>query len=130
MIIGSEDDDRVFMKNVEDLGATFVVDEHCTGSRYIWDDVAPHEDKLFAIASRYVKRVPCPSKDWPEFTRVNHSVKLAKEFNAILVPLDEIFQQASIKRPANLWAEDGVHPTFPGHALIALTWLEKLTIKI
>jgi len=81
MIIGSEDDDRVFMRNVEALGATFVVDEHCTGSRYIWDDVVPHEDRLFAIASHYVRRVPCPSKDWPEFTRVEHSVKLAKEFN-------------------------------------------------
>ena len=81
MIIGSEDDDRVFMKNVEALGATFVADEHCTGSRYIWDDVAPNEDRLSAIATRYVNRVPCPSKDWPEFTRVNHAVKLAKDFN-------------------------------------------------
>ena len=82
MIVGSEDDDRIFMKNVEAIGATFVVDEHCTGSRYIWDDVVPNEkDRLLAIASRYVKRVPCPSKDWPEFTRVNYAVKLAKDFN-------------------------------------------------
>ncbi|MDH5482252.1 MAG: 2-hydroxyacyl-CoA dehydratase [Candidatus Bathyarchaeota archaeon] len=80
MIIGSEDDDRVFMKNVEALGATFVIDEHCTGSRYLWDDVVPDEDRLFAIASRYVKRIACPSKDWAEFTRVNHAVRLAKEF--------------------------------------------------
>ncbi len=81
MIIGSEDDDRIFMKNVEALGATFVFEEHCTGSRYFWDDVVPHEDRLFAIASRYVTRVPCPSKDWPEFTRVKHTVKLAKDYN-------------------------------------------------
>ncbi|MCS7114930.1 MAG: 2-hydroxyacyl-CoA dehydratase [Nitrososphaerota archaeon] len=82
MIIGSEDDDRVFMKNVEDLGATFVIDEHCTGSRYIWDDVAPNEDRLFAIASRYVNRIPCPSKDAPEFIRIRHAVSLAREFKA------------------------------------------------
>ncbi len=81
MIIGSEDDDRVFMKNVEALGATFVVDEHCTGSRYVWDDVVPNEDTLYAIASRYVNRVPCPSKDWPEFTRISHAVRLSKEYN-------------------------------------------------
>jgi benzoyl-CoA reductase subunit C len=80
MIIGSEDDDRIFMKNVEALGATFVVDEHCTGSRYIWNNVVPNEDRLLAIASRYVKKVPCPSKDWPEFTRVKHSVELAKDY--------------------------------------------------
>jgi benzoyl-CoA reductase subunit C len=80
MIIGSENDDRVFMKNVEALGATFVIDEHCTGSRYIWNDVIPHEDRLSAIASRYVKRVPCPSKDWPEFIRIKHAVNLARKF--------------------------------------------------
>jgi len=81
MIIGSEDDDRVFMRNVENLGATFVVDEHCTGTRYYWDDVTPQEDRLAAIATRYVNRVPCPSKDWPELTRIRHAVNLAKEFN-------------------------------------------------
>jgi len=82
MIIGSEDDDRVFMKNVEDLGATFVIDEHCTGTRYYWDNVNLQEDRLKAIASRYIMRVPCPSKDWPELTRIQHAVNLAKEFNA------------------------------------------------
>jgi len=81
MIIGSEDDDRVFMKNVENLGATFVVDEHCTGTRYYWDDVKAREDRLEAIAERYVNRVPCPSKDWPELTRIQHAVRLAKEYN-------------------------------------------------
>jgi benzoyl-CoA reductase subunit C len=81
MIIGSEDDDRIFMKNVEDLGATFVIEEHCTGSRYLWDDVILHEDRLQSIASRYVQRVPCPSKDWPKLTRIQHSVNLAKDFD-------------------------------------------------
>lgn len=80
MIIGSEDDDRVFMQNVESLGATFVVDEHCTGSRYFWNTVEPLQDKVSAIADRYVSRVPCPSKDWPEFTRAKHVVNLAQEY--------------------------------------------------
>jgi benzoyl-CoA reductase subunit C len=80
MIVGSEDDDRIFMKNVEALDATFVIEEHCTGSRYLWDDVVPNDNRLFAIASRYVNRVPCPSKDWPEFSRVKHAVKLAKDY--------------------------------------------------
>ena len=82
MIIGSEDDDRTFMRNVEDLGATFVIDEHCTGSRYLWNNIQPAQDRLKAIATRYVQRVPCPSKDWPEFTRIKHAVNLAKEFKA------------------------------------------------
>jgi len=80
MIIGSEDDDRVFMKNVEDLGATFVVDEHCTGTRYYWNNVTPQENRLEAISARYVNRIPCPSKDWPELIRIQHAANLAKEY--------------------------------------------------
>ena len=81
MIIGSEDDDRIFMRNVETLGATFVIDEHCTGSRYFWNLVDPSiQDRLMAIADRYISRVPCPSKDWPELTRIKQVVNLAQRY--------------------------------------------------
>ncbi len=82
MIIGSENDDRIFMQNVENLGATFVIDEHCTGTRYFWSNVNLSENRLEAIAERYVNRIPCPSKDWPEFTRVKHVVNLAQGYKA------------------------------------------------
>jgi acyl-CoA thioesterase I len=51
--------------------------------------------------------------------------RLACEFNAIYIPLDGIFAAASAAKgsPA-FWAEDGVHPTPAGHALIAQTWLK------
>lgn len=49
--------------------------------------------------------------------------ELAREFEAVLIPLDGIFAQASAKRESEFWAADGVHPTLPGHALIAQTWL-------
>ncbi|MFQ6069714.1 MAG: benzoyl-CoA reductase, bzd-type, subunit N [Candidatus Aminicenantales bacterium] len=80
MIIGSEDDDTEFVRMVESLGAVFVVDDHCTGSRYFWNDVEPDSDLIEAIASRYIQRVPCPSKDWPERTRIEHIKKLAQEW--------------------------------------------------
>jgi len=88
MIIGSEDDDVEFIRMVESLGATFVVDEHCTGSRYFWNEVKPSGNHLEALAARYIERPPCPSKDWPQRTRLPHIVKLAKDFGvrgAILV---------------------------------------------
>ncbi len=88
MILGSEDDDTEFISMVEDLGATFVIDDHCTGSRYFEREVNADGDPLEAIAERYVKRVPCPSKDWPERTRLDHVVRLAKDFGvqgAILI---------------------------------------------
>jgi len=80
MILGSEDDDTKFLQMVESLGAIFVVDDHCTGSRYFWNEVTPNQNPLEAIASRYVERIPCPSKDWPERTRMEHIKKLAQDW--------------------------------------------------
>jgi benzoyl-CoA reductase subunit C len=88
MILGSEDDDTEFISMVEDLGATFVTDDHCTGTRYFQEEVDPTGDPLTAIAERYVKRVPCPSKDWPQRTRLDHIVQMAKDYEvqgAILI---------------------------------------------
>ena len=81
MVLGSENDDVEFINLVEGLGATFVVDDHCTGSRYFWNEVEPQDDRLMAIADRYVKRPPCPTKDWPDRNRVKHVMQLAKDYN-------------------------------------------------
>ena len=81
MIVGSEDDDTEFIAMVEDLGARIVIDEHCTGTRYFNEEVNTNGNPLASIAERYVKRVPCPSKDWPQRTRIDHIVKLAKEYD-------------------------------------------------
>ena len=83
MIIGSEDDDREFTKMVEqgmNLPATFVIEEHCVGSRYFWNEVIPEEDRLMSISKRYIDRPPCPSKDWPKRSRFPHILNLIKEY--------------------------------------------------
>ena len=82
MIIGSEDDDSKFIDMCESVGATFVIDDHCTGSRYFWNEVEPDDDVLTAIARRYIQRPPCPSKDWEERNRIPHILKLAADWNA------------------------------------------------
>jgi benzoyl-CoA reductase subunit C len=82
MLIGSENDDIEFVKMVESLGAIIVVDDHCTGSRYFWNEtVLDKEPPLRAIACRYIDRPPCPSKDWPERKRLKYITNLAKEYN-------------------------------------------------
>lgn len=84
MIVGSENDDRPFMEMVEALGATFVIDDHCSGSRYFWDEINADGDPLEAIAARYCDRVPCPTKDFGQETwerkRFPHILNLAKEY--------------------------------------------------
>ena len=88
MIIGSEDDDIPFIRMVESLGATIVVDEHCTGTRYFWNQVEANGNLHQALAARYIDRPACPSKDWPVRTRIPHALSLAKEYDvkgAILI---------------------------------------------
>ncbi len=48
---------------------------------------------------------------------------LAAEFKTSLAPLHAPFLQAEKDRPDIAWTRDGVHPTTPGHMLIARTWL-------
>jgi lysophospholipase L1-like esterase len=50
--------------------------------------------------------------------------KLAKEFDTILVSLDEIFQESCALHSPEFWAPDGVHPSPEGHALIAKSWIK------
>lgn len=92
MITGSENDDRPFMEMVESIGGTVVIDDHCTGSRYFWDEVVTNQDRLQAIANRYCDRVPCPNKDWgtEDCSRVRfpHILELARDYRvqgAILI---------------------------------------------
>ncbi|MFH1516233.1 MAG: benzoyl-CoA reductase, bzd-type, subunit N [bacterium] len=81
IILGSEDDDIEFIHMVESCGATFVTDDHCTGTRYFWNEVEPSENRLQSIAKRYIERVACPSKDWEERTRLKHILKLVDDWN-------------------------------------------------
>ena len=88
MLIGSENDDIEYIEMIETLGeresvgCTVVVEDHCTTTRYFWDLVDEGiEDPLKAIATRYVKRTACPSKDWPERTRLGRILELAKDFD-------------------------------------------------
>jgi len=48
---------------------------------------------------------------------------LAKEFNAIWVPFQEVFNEAVNHAPEVYWLPDGVHPSMAGAQLMAETWL-------
>jgi benzoyl-CoA reductase subunit C len=65
MIMGSENDDRDLVRFIESMGATVVIDDHCTGTKYIWEDVTVGEDKdlISAITNRYIAKPACPNRD-------------------------------------------------------------------
>lgn len=81
MQIGSEQNDADFEAMVESLNAVVVIDEHCGGTRYFWNETPKDGDPITRIARRYVDRPPCPSKDWPGRRRLPHIQKLAEEYN-------------------------------------------------
>lgn len=71
--------------------------------------------------------LPCPAdrEKWREDLdpKIQIVRKLAREYKALYVPLDGLFAASTMLREAEFWAEDGVHPSQPGHALIAHHWL-------
>ncbi|MGD8305913.1 MAG: benzoyl-CoA reductase, bzd-type, subunit N [Ignavibacteria bacterium] len=82
MLLGSENDDIPFVQMVESVKGSIVVEDHCIGTRYFWNNVEDIDsDPLYAIAKRYVERPACPSKDWMDRSRIEHIVKLAKDYN-------------------------------------------------
>ena len=50
--------------------------------------------------------------------------RLAEEFHAIFVPLQEVFDEALMQAEPSYWIWDGTHPTEAGHALIAREFLK------
>jgi lysophospholipase L1-like esterase len=78
----------------------------------------------------FVLPVPDDRKTWREDLDPKLAVvrQLAREFNALLIPLDGIFAAACTRQPPAFWAADGVHPSSAGHALIAKSWLEAVGV--
>ncbi|PAY17116.1 lysophospholipase [Rhodopirellula sp. SM50] len=68
------------------------------------------------------------TRDWRSQTdRIRPVVaKLAREFEAVLIPTQKIFDEASKRGGPEHWIWDGVHPLPQGHELIARNWIERV----
>ena len=51
--------------------------------------------------------------------------RIAEDYGAIFVPLQDKFFELSEKYPPDYWSWDGIHPTVCGHGIIADEWMEK-----
>lgn len=76
---------------------------------------------MIVIIEPFVLPYPSDRIRWREDLdlKIQATRELAREFEAIYIPMDGIFAAASVKKPPEFWAGDGVHPTYEGHALIA-----------
>jgi len=82
-------------------------------------------DAKLILVEPFVLPVPEDRKGWRgDLDPKIHIVReLAREYGALLVPLDGLFATASMKAEPAFWAPDGVHPSPAGHALIADAWM-------
>lgn len=84
------------------------------------------------IVEPFVLPEPADRVGWREDLdpKIQVARELAREFGAVLVPLDGLFAQATMRAKPAAWAPDGVHPSPAGHALIAKAWLEAVGAAI
>lgn len=62
---------------------------------------------------------------FPAFNEYQQAAKeLAKEFNAVYVPYQKVFDKALQQAPGAYWSGDGVHPSIAGARLMAEAWLQ------
>ncbi|MNJ49479.1 GDSL-like Lipase/Acylhydrolase [compost metagenome] len=82
-------------------------------------------DARLVLVEPFVLPHPEDRKGWREDLDPKIQVvrQLAREFGALLVPLDGLFAAACSKAEPAYWAGDGVHPSPAGHELIADAWL-------
>ena len=73
-----------------------------------WDKYAKEQIGAFALASK----------------------EIAKEYNAVFVPLQDMFDEYAAKTDIFKLLWDGVHPTTGGHQLIARRWKECVEARL
>jgi benzoyl-CoA reductase subunit C len=119
MIMGSENDDRDLVRFIESMGATVVIDDHCTGTKYLWEDVPVGDDKdlISAITNRYIAKPACPNRDVanPGRRHPTHVLGLARDWGVQGV----IFIQEKFCDP-HLWDYPVIEKTLKENGLPTL----------
>jgi len=85
-------------------------------------------DLLLVLCEPFILEVGKVKDNWttyqPEMKKRQVIVaKLARQYDAVFVGFQEIFNKACNRAPAAYWMWDGVHPTVAGHELMAREWL-------
>jgi lysophospholipase L1-like esterase len=78
------------------------------------------------VCEPFVLRCGAVNEKWfPEFDQYRAAARRVADANkAVFVPFQSMFDTAVQYAPPNHWANDGVHPSPAGAALMAHTWLK------
>jgi acyl-CoA thioesterase I len=124
LLIGINDTWRVFDRNMPSPIPEF---ESCY--RRLLDTVKAHTTATVLILEPFLLPVRPDLLAWREDLnpRITAIRRVAVDYSALYVPLDGLFAAAATRKPPAYWAPDGVHPSPPGHALIAEAWLQAVS---
>jgi len=92
-------------------------------------------DIVFVLCEPFIQPVGKVKDNWEAYKaditkRQSVVRKLANQYNAVFIGLQEIFDKACKKAPAEYWSWDGVHPTVAGHELITREWIRLVGKRI
>ncbi len=102
------------------------IEQFYEGYRQLIERTYEHTDAKLILVEPFCLPVPKDRKIWREDLdpKIQAIRELAREFHTLYIPLDGLFASVSTQTDPAYWAEDGVHPTAAGHALISKAWLE------
>lgn len=86
---------------------------------------------LFVLCNPFILPVGKVKENWDAYKtelakRQSAVLKLVKEFDAVLVDFQQVFDQACKRADADYWMWDGVHPTVAGHELMVREWIKQV----
>lgn len=83
-------------------------------------------DVTLVLCEPFVLRCGAVTDQWLPMMkeRCDAVRELAREFKAVHVPFQSMFDNALKQAPPAYWAADGVHPSAAGHMLMAQTWMD------
>jgi lysophospholipase L1-like esterase len=83
----------------------------------------------FVVCEPFVLRCGAVDDKWfPDFDGYRAAAKrVATAFDAVFVPFQSMFDEASKDAPPAYWAGDGVHPTIAGAQLMAQAWIDTVS---
>jgi lysophospholipase L1-like esterase len=125
ILIGINDVHRVIMQGdkatAEDFGDAY--------DRLLTQTITALPNVKLILLEPFILPVGMVSKNpdlWATEVQKRQTVvkALALKFNAIYIPLQDVFNKALQKAKADHWIWDGVHPMPAGHELIAREWMK------
>ena len=87
-------------------------------------------DVKFVLMEPFALPVGDDRRDsYPELSKMlkcyqDATKRVARDYGAIFIPLQSVFDELSEKYSPEYWSWDGIHPTVCGHGIIAKEWMK------